>query len=144
MEGDRLLQHVVVDSLERVGPGASCEEPMSRVTLENTYWKLLDVAGQPARVSEHTAEPHLLLQPAQKQAGGSTGCNSFGGPYQLSGDSLRLGPLIATLRACVDPEINRQERSFLNALNETRAWQVTGDTLILSGATGPLARFGAR
>ena len=144
MEGDRLLQHVVVDSLERVGPGASCEEPMSRVTLENTYWKLLDVAGQPARVAEHTAEPHLLLQPAQKQAGGSTGCNSFGGPYQLSGDSLRLGPLIATLRACVDPEINRQERSFLNALNETRAWQVTGDTLILTGAAGPLARFGAR
>lgn len=143
MEGDRLLQQVVVDSLERVGPGASCEEPMSRATLENTYWKLVDVAGQPARVADNIAEPHLLLHPAQKQAGGGTGCNSFGGPYQLSGDSVRLGPLIATLRACLDPEMNRQERSFLTALGETRTWQVTGDTLTLTGEAGQLARFAA-
>ena len=144
MEGDRLLQHLVVDSLERVGPGASCDQPISRATLENTYWKLVDVAGQPARPADNIADPHLLLRPAQKQAGGSTGCNSFGGPYRLSGDSLRLGPLIGTLRACLDPEMNRQERSFLNALGETRTWQVTGDTLTLTGETGQLARFAAQ
>jgi len=143
MEGDRLLQHVVVDSVERVGPGASCEEPVSRATLENTYWKLLDVAGHPTRAADSIAEPHLLLQPAQKRAGGSTGCNSFSGAYQLSGDSLRLGPLITTRRACLDPEMNRQEQSLLNALGETRTWQVTGDTLTLTGESGPLARFAA-
>ncbi len=144
MEGDRPMEHVVVDSVEHVSPGATCDKPMSRATLENTYWKLLEVGGSPARVAENIAEPHLLLHPAQKQAGGSAGCNSFGGPYQLSGDSLHLGPLIATLRACLDPEMNRQEHAFLNALGETRTWQVTGDTLTLAGETGQVARFTAQ
>lgn len=144
MDGDRLLQQVVVDSVERVGPGAGCEEPMSRVTLEDTYWKLLDVAGQPARVADSIAEPQLLLHPAQKEAGGSTGCNSFRGAYQLSGDSLRFGPLITTRRACLNPETNQQERWFLNALGDTRTWQVAGDTLTLTGEAGQLARFAAQ
>lgn len=54
-----------------------------------------------------------------------------------------MGKLISTLRACVDPELNRQEQAFLDALGATRAWRVTGDTLVLSAPTGPLARFTA-
>jgi len=37
---------------------------MSRATLENSYWKLLDVTGQPARVADNIAELHPLLHPA--------------------------------------------------------------------------------
>jgi heat shock protein HslJ len=40
--------------------------------------------------------------------------------------------------------MNHQERSFLDALGETRTWQVTGDTLILTGRAGQLARFAAQ
>jgi heat shock protein HslJ len=38
----------------------------------------------------------------------------------------------------------RQENSFLTALGETRTWRVTGDTLLLSGPAGPVARFAAQ
>jgi heat shock protein HslJ len=116
---------------------------MSNATLENTYWKLLELGDQLARVTGNIPEPHLLLHPADKSASGSTGCNGFSGPYTLSGDSLSFGNVIATLRACTDPAMNQQERGFLKALGEIRAWKVTGDTLLLSGQAGPLARFAA-
>ena len=77
-----------------------------------------------------------------------TGCNRFMGPYELSGDSLRLGPLGSTRRACVDPdvdpEMNKQESALLHALGETRTWRVTGDTLLLTGKAGQVARFAAQ
>jgi heat shock protein HslJ len=113
-------------------------------TLENTYWKAVAIGDRPARVAENIREPHLLLHPADSRAGGSTGCNDFSGKYELSGDSLRFARFISTLRACVDPELNRQERAFLDALNATRSWRVTGDTLVLLGPAGTLARFTAQ
>ena len=94
--------------------------------------------------AQNIPEPHLLLHPADSRASGSTGCNGFSGSYQLSGDSLRFGKLVSTLRACVDPELNSQERAFLDALGATRAWLVTADTLVLSAPTGSLARFTAQ
>jgi putative lipoprotein len=119
-------------------------EARSAATLENTYWKATAIGDRPARVAENIPEPHLLLHPADSRASGSSGCNGFSGSYQLSGDSLRFGKLVSTLRACVDPELNSQERAFLDALGATRTWRVTGDTLVLSAPTGPLARFTAQ
>jgi heat shock protein HslJ len=116
----------------------------SAATLENTYWKAIAIGDRPARVAENIAEPHLLLHPADTRASGSSGCNGFSGSYQLSGDSLRFGKLLSTMRACVDPELNRQERAFLDALAATRSWRVAGDTLVLSDGTGALARFTAQ
>jgi copper homeostasis protein (lipoprotein) len=141
MEGARSLEQLVVDRFDRVWPGANCERRMSNATLENTYWKLVEFGGEPARVAENIAEPHLLLHPATKQATGSTGCNRFSGPYELSGDSLRLGPLTSTRRACLDPEMNRQESTLLEGFDATRSWKTTDDTLVLSGGGEPVARF---
>jgi uncharacterized lipoprotein NlpE involved in copper resistance len=45
MEGPRRMEHVVVDRFERVWPGATCEGRMSNATLENTYWRLLELGG---------------------------------------------------------------------------------------------------
>ena len=119
-------------------------ETRSAPTLENTYWKATAIGESPTRVAENIPEPHLLLHPADTRASGSTGCNGFSGSYQLSGDSLRFGKLISTLRACVDPELNRQERTFFDVLEATRAWRITGDTLVLSDGTRGLARFTAQ
>jgi heat shock protein HslJ len=40
--------------------------------------------------------------------------------------------------------MNRQEGTFLKALGDARTWKVTGDTLVLSGEAGPVARFTAQ
>jgi heat shock protein HslJ len=113
-------------------------------TLENTYWRLTAVGGDSARVAQNIQEPHFILHPADTRVSGSTGCNQFSGSYELSGQSLRFGKVISTLRACLDPELNRQERTFLDAVNAARQWKVTGDSLELSGEAGPLVSFHAQ
>jgi hypothetical protein len=74
-----------------------------------------------ARREQATRGVSYLLHPADTRARGSTGCNGFSGRYQLSGESLRFENLVSTLRACVDPELNRQEPAFLDALGATRS-----------------------
>lgn len=140
-EGDKQIEHVVVDSVGQVTAGAACEGPTSNASLTNTYWKLVEVAGQAARAANNVAEPHLLLHPTEQQADGSTGCNQFHGPYQQTGDSLHIGPLASTLSACLDPEMNGQEAAFLDALARTASFHVSGDTLTVFGESGLLARF---
>ncbi|MFL5383482.1 MAG: META domain-containing protein [Longimicrobiaceae bacterium] len=112
--------------------------------LEGTEWSLVEVGGQPARAAGTAGTPTLRLDAAQKRAMGNTGCNSYGGPYELSGESLRFGALASTRRACVDEELNRQESAYMRALDETRTWRITGSTLVLSGESGVVARFAAQ
>ncbi len=112
--------------------------------LEHTSWTLVDLGGLPARAAQNMPVPYLELDPATAQARGSTGCNSFSRRYELRGDSLGLGPLASTRRACLDPEMNRQETAFLEALGGTRTWRVRGDTIVLAGEAGPVARFAAQ
>lgn len=111
--------------------------------LEGTTWHLTELGGDAALPSGGAA-PTLRLDPAGRRAGGNTGCNSFGGSYELSGASLRFGALISTKRACVDEALNAQEAAYLTALGNTRSWDVDGATLTLSGPAGRLARFSAR
>jgi copper homeostasis protein (lipoprotein) len=144
LEGSRRMEHVVVDSFDRVWPGATCEAPMPSALLENTYWKLIELGGRTVRLTEGGTELHLRLDPIQKQAVGSTGCNRFFSQYELNGISLRFGLFASTRRACLDAEMTQQENDFLTALGETRSWQITGDTLLLTGESGAGVRFAAQ
>ena len=128
--------------------GAPARQPAETASvagapLEGTRWRLAELGGQPARVAGNTGAPDLRLDPAERRAGGNTGCNGYSGAYELSGGSLRFETLVSTRRACIEDEMNRQEAAFLRALEETRSWAITGDTLVLSGASGPVARFTA-
>jgi len=127
----------------RMTPAAGPSAGAAGVPLENTAWTLVEIGGQPARAIGSGAGPTLRLDAAEKRAGGDTGCNHYGGPYELSGTSLRLGPLVSTRRACVDEALNRQEAAFLRALDETRSWRIDGGTLVLSSPSGVVARLRA-
>lgn len=123
-------------------PAATNPAPAGSATtamLENTDWRLVEVGGRPALGA--TNAPTLRLDPAEHRAGGNTGCNHFGGGYELSGQSLRFSELVSTRRACTDPAMNEQEAAYVRALDETRTWRVDGNTLVLSGASGVVARF---
>ena len=124
------------------GGAPPTEAKVPDATLANTYWKLVEIGGERVQLpaDANVREPNLRLT-LEREARGETGCNSFSGPYEHSGDSLRIGPLISTLRACLDERMNRQEGVYLTALDATRRWKVTGDTLWLSGEAGLAARF---
>ena len=112
------------------------------LALGGTDWRLASVGGEPAVPTEgpNAARIHFDADSGRVYGGGS--CNRIAGPYTLSGDSLRMGPMIATKMACVDERLNAQETAFLSALDRTRSYTVAGDTLVLTGDEGSaLARL---
>jgi heat shock protein HslJ len=62
---------------------------------------------------------------------GTTGCNSFNGPYEIHGLDIMIGPLSSTLAACPTSELDQQEKNYLRALELARTFQVVGRQLDL-------------
>ena len=68
---------------------------------------------------------------------GFGGCNDFSGPYTVDGDSITIGPLMSTMKACSD-EINAFEAQLLTALGNSTVWSVSAGTLELRDGEGAL------
>jgi heat shock protein HslJ len=62
---------------------------------------------------------------------GNTGCNVFGGPYEVDGENITIGPLSSTLAACPTEELQQQEANFLAALQLAKTFVVAADRLDL-------------
>lgn len=89
------------------------------------------------------AGPLLMAEP-DGALRGETGCNRFGGSWEAVGDTLLVGPLAMTKRACIDPDANALERAYVEALEATVGYALDGGRLELRGADGAvLAGFAA-
>ena len=113
-------------------------------TIEGVDWWLVSLGGTAAHAAPDSTVPMLRLDAADARATGNGGCNRFSGSYTLDGTSLSFGPLAMTRRACLEEALNRQETAFGQALSDTRAWRLAGDTLVLAGGAGDLARLARR
>jgi heat shock protein HslJ len=144
LDADKLDLRTADDALAvtmqraRQGEGTSAEAPTaSGDDVVGTNWSLTSLGGQPP--VEGTV-PTLNIGD-DGRATGTDGCNNFGGPYTVDGDSLKFGALISTLIAC-EEAVSAQATAFQKALAETAKFSVAGDTLTLSSADGAeLATF---
>lgn len=109
--------------------------------IEGSDWWLASLGGAAAHTGPDSTVPMLRLDAADARAAGNGGCNRFSGSYTLEGNALSFGPLAMTRRACVEEALNRQETAFGQALADTRSWRMAGDTLVLAGDAGDLARL---
>lgn len=134
MEGGQPKPTLLIERFIQVRPGGC--ETASDASLENTYWKLVQLNGTPVELFERQREAHLILQPAQHRVMGSGGCNCLQGSYRLDANKLSFGQVAATLMACRDGM--EQERKFLAALPRVGHWAVTGERLELFDASGVL------
>jgi heat shock protein HslJ len=111
-------------------------------TLVGVYWKLVSVADVKAVAQPGGREPHIVFRTLDSVTG-SDGCNTINGSYTRAGESLKLGPLMGTLRSCALPD--SLDRRFREALMVTRAWKVAADELTLLDENGTvLARLERR
>ena len=79
--------------------------------------------------------PTLKLE--ADSAGGTTGCNSYGGSYRLQDGQLTFTEIFATEMACLEPAgIMEQEPAFLQALGQVSGYTLSGDRLELTNAAG--------
>ena len=110
--------------------------------LVDTYWKAVALHGKPLQSDPEQKELHLILSSSARQAEGFSGCNSFRGGFQQEGESIRFGPMAATMMACEkDMELEQQ---FLQALAKSQRFVLQGRTLLLFGAENTeLLRFEA-
>jgi heat shock protein HslJ len=117
------------------GTTAGGAEPAS---LAGVPWKLvsgLDVEGVEASPPSATFENGVM--------GGSTGCNHYGGPVTIDGDSMKIGMIAATQIAC-PPPADSVERAYLAALGQVDGWRMDGSALVLVNGDGDeLLRFEA-
>ena len=74
----------------------------------------------------------FTLEPAR--AGGRSFCNSWGGPYTLRGDSLRITEWMGTAVGCDGPDT--PEESYFRALGATRRFELDSNLLSLIAVDG--------
>ncbi|MEZ4682640.1 MAG: META domain-containing protein [Caldilineaceae bacterium] len=99
--------------------------------MAGTSWQLTALGTTGAETPVVVDSTVTLQFDADGQAGGNTGCNSFGGNYTVNGDSLTFSKIISTLVACADADVMNQEQQYLDALNGAERYAVDGDELTI-------------
>lgn len=111
------------------------------VDLPGTSWKLEDLGGTPALPGVEVT----LEFPEAGRASGRASCNRYMGTVEISGHSIKFGPLAATKMACIDAAATAQETKYLDALQKAERFAFDGPALLLysTGMERPL-RFARR
>ena len=135
MEGDGTEGTIVVTRFINVWPGQNCERARADATLLNTYWRIVRLDDQEVSAAGDRREPHVILRGPENRYSATVGCNSITGGYELDGQSLRLSPGPTTLMAC-PPPLDGLERLLVSALDRTRSYRITAQTLELFDAEG--------
>ncbi len=112
-------------------------KPLQVADLIGSQWIAEDIGGGGVIDGSHST----LHFAAPNQVDGDTGCNLFRGPLASEGQTIRLGPLATTRRACA-PAMMDQERRYLTALARAASLRRDGTLLILlDDGQRPLVRY---
>jgi len=116
--------------------------PKPDASLSNTYWKPVELQGQPVLIGAGQRELHMVLTGRGNRIRGFSGCNRFFGHYAVSNDQLYFNQLASTQMMCF--EAMEQEQQFLETLGSTSRFEIKGDVLMLYAADGrAILRFEA-
>ena len=104
--------------------------------LTGIEWRLVSFGPSGSEANIVAGTTVTLRFGEDGQASGSTGCNSYGGTYQVHGDSISFGRLISTRRACLDQNANQQEQRFLSALEAANRFRLSANGLTILSERG--------
>jgi heat shock protein HslJ len=100
--------------------------------LEGTNWILSDSTDLGVSLDGVTVSARF----EEGTVAGTSGCNSYTGPYEVDGEDLTIGPEIAsTQMACEEPQ-SAVEQAYLAALPDVASFAVADDQLTLSNGDG--------
>ena len=109
--------------------------PTPDVALTNTYWKFIEVGGQPVVVAQQMQEPQVVLNGQDGRFAGSGGVNRLMGGYIVEGKGLTFSKVALTMMAG-PPEAMQQEQTIVAALGAVRRFSIAGDQLTLVDDSG--------
>ncbi|MDW4551749.1 YbaY family lipoprotein [Defluviimonas sp. D31] len=131
---------LVINRLAGFVPGLTCERAMADSDVENTYWRILSIAGDVLENTEIEREPHIILRPSEGAFTSTVGCNTINGSYTLAGSALSLGAGPMTMMAC-PPPLDEIERAWTQGISSVSKAIVTGPTMELVTAEGMTVAF---
>ena len=106
--------------------------PASPAGLAGTRWRLEKLGDQPAIPGvEATME-----FPEEGKVAGRGSCNRFFGTVEISGESIKFGPLASTKMACLDDATSTQETRYLEALAAAERFSFDGPALLIHSRGG--------
>ena len=120
---------------------ARCTSPAAAPSApfpQATAWRLDKIGGTAAIPGVEVT----LKFPEEGKVGGRASCNRFFGTVEISGESIRCGPLASTKMACIDAATSAQEKKYLEALQAAERIAFDGPALVLySRGNGEPLRF---
>jgi heat shock protein HslJ len=133
---NRLLATLAVVTLLALaacsGTGPAVEDP-----LDGTSWVLVGyglAAVLPGTEITATFE--------DGQVGGSSGCNTYGGSYEVKGETISVTEIFMTEMACLDPEgVMEQEQTYLEYLSGVTTFRVSEGQLQMTRPDGETLTF---
>jgi putative lipoprotein len=135
--------------MQRVNSRAKANAPMAGGTmtpnaaLTNTYWKLMTLNGEPAKLGANDKEVYFQMMEQDNAVRGFGGCNRYKGSYSFDENGLNLSPLASTMMAC--PEGMELEQQYHQALASMTSVAVDGETLTMKNEAGDVvATFESR
>jgi heat shock protein HslJ len=111
--------------------------------LEDTYWILSELNGQPVAAPKEGEKPsYIYFDAAKKRVSVSGGCNVMGGSYELmDGNRIKFGQMMSTMMACPDMT---NEDGLKKLAEMVDNYAIQGDNLMFAKARmAPTARFKA-
>ena len=109
---------------QKTSPQAAAPSPAG---LHRTAWRLDEIGGTAAIPGVEVT----LEFPEEGKAGGRGSCNRFFGTVEISGESIKFGPLASTKMACIDDAANAQEKKYLAALQAAERFAFDGPALLI-------------
>ena len=94
-------------------------------------WQL--TGGNDAEGTMMLADKPVTLVIADASASGQAPCNTYTGGVEIDGETVLFGPFAQTLMACADGALTELENRYLAAIEQVDTWEISGDTLTLTG-----------
>jgi putative lipoprotein len=110
--------------------------------LHGTYWRLVELNGEPAVPGMGRTQPYIRLHREQSRFEGSSGCNGVVGTYLVEQNALQFAPSANTLMMCPQA-LMEQEQGLIAVLKATSSYKIDGDILELIDGKTVVARFQA-
>ena len=111
---------------------AQTQDGARRTPLEQTYWRVVELAGKPVSAQDAARDAHIILE--GRRFSGSDGCNRITGGYTVSGGDVTFGAVAATQMTCASASVI--ERPFRDALANASRLTVSAGRLTLMSASG--------
>ncbi|MEO5860708.1 MAG: META domain-containing protein [Pyrinomonadaceae bacterium] len=90
--------------------------------LDDERWVLEQIANRQTYAPIRGV--FINFDSGKRSVGGNTGCNSFGGTYTASRNTISMTDLISTMRACVEGGKMQTERELLDGLRRADTFEV--------------------